>query len=130
MTEKIRTEHTPIQVTILDMETGHVRKSPPFPVGWKDGFGTYWWTEGNGSCDCNRRFVFDGPGFHDQPCQSKRYRIIAVEPLLDGFTLEDFNEYYPVPPPDLLQYTEPALNLVDGFHVSSDADLERRAEIR
>lgn len=83
-----------ITVTILDTQTGEIRQSPPYPEEWKNGgFSTYWWTKGNGSCDCNRKIVFDRED--DANCESVRYRIIAVDPLLDSYTLDDFNDGYP-----------------------------------
>lgn len=81
-----------VRVKLLDTSTGEER--------WADGqwgrFGTWWWTEGNGGCDCNRRLVFSHGDVGDgTPCTSIRYRVVAVEPLLDGYTLDDFNEGYP-----------------------------------
>ena len=43
-----------ITPTFKDLVTGDIRKP-------REGFGdVYWWTEGNGSCDCNRARLFDG----------------------------------------------------------------------
>lgn len=78
----------PIRVTILDTVTGERKQD-----AWS--FGTYWWTEGNGGCDCNRRVVFEGMD-GDHPCENKRYLIVAVEPLLPGYSVADFNGGYPI----------------------------------
>lgn len=46
----------------------------------------YWWTEGNGGCDCNRSMCFAQAGGEptniDVPCGETAYRILR-------FTLED-----------------------------------------
>ena len=84
----------PVVVTILDTQTGQTKRSDEWS---KEDFSTYWWTEGNGGCDCNRRLVFDPGdlGNNNVLCRSVRFRIVAVEPLLDGYTLDDFNDGYP-----------------------------------
>lgn len=38
--------------TFLDLKTGQIAKG--------DDWSFYWWTEGNGSCDCNRAICFEG----------------------------------------------------------------------
>jgi len=75
-----------LTLTIKDRVTGEVQTRATE-------FGTYWWTEGNGSDDCNRRALFF-PDHSDEPCQAKRYIVIGVEPLLQGYSLEDFNLNY------------------------------------
>lgn len=40
----------------------------------------FWWTDGNGACDCNRARMF---GIGEFPC-GKRINILRIEPLLDG----------------------------------------------
>lgn len=80
---------TPIRVKIKDTVTGEEK--------WSEGefatFGTWWWTEGNGGCDCNRRLAMGHKPV--DKCTSVRYRIIDVSPLLNGYTIQDFNEEYP-----------------------------------
>lgn len=79
----------PIKVELLDLVTGE-RK-------WTDEtwskFCTWWWTEGNGSCDCNRALAFDHDG--EDQCETVRYVVVDVKPLLKGYTLDDFNIGYP-----------------------------------
>lgn len=93
----LETEHpyhdVKIRVTILDTLTGRCETDSR----WN----TYHWTEGNGSCDCNRQLLFDAG--HNPDCVSIRYRVIDVEPLLPGYSLEDFNEGYP----DAMDYLDP-----------------------
>jgi hypothetical protein len=38
--------------TFLDLRTGKTAKGSDMPV--------FWWTEGNGACDCNRAIHFEG----------------------------------------------------------------------
>lgn len=83
-----------LKVTVLDTVTGKTHV---------DGRASTWsWTEGNWSCDCNRcpRDV----ELDDEQTKSnenwvcigsKRFLAVAAEPLLDGYTLYDFNENYP-----------------------------------
>lgn len=78
-----------IRVTVLDTETGESRDSV--------NRSTWYWTEGDGGCDCNRDLLFN-PLLHDGPglcLGQKRYVITAAE-LLPGYTLDDFNEGYPL----------------------------------
>ncbi len=87
----------PLTVTVLDTVTGEqgTQNTP---------FGTYWWAEGNGSCDCNRATFFpeqvnEAGNVVDEDtgyCRGCiRYRIVDAQPLLAGYTLADFNEGYP-----------------------------------
>ena len=43
-----------MKVTLLDTKTGEVRDCS----SWLN-FDASWWSEGNGSCDCNRAIAFD-----------------------------------------------------------------------
>lgn len=83
----------PVRVTIRDTVTGDERE------GMK-GMCTWWWAEGNGSCDCNRELAFKPiEKLEGGTCAGYlRYRIVAVDPLLPGYTLADFNQGYPEPP--------------------------------
>ena len=69
-----------IKVTILDTKTGQSTQVEGYPECF--------WTESNGSCDCNR-------GAKDDPCRAERFLIVKVEPMPVGFTIYDFNQYYP-----------------------------------
>ncbi len=71
----------------------------------------WWWTEGNGSCDCNRAKMFpeeidvemdakmrkDHPELkeHQSYCYGEeRFVVIAVNPMPRGYNLDDFNDGY------------------------------------
>lgn len=75
-----------ISVTILDIKTGQTKECH----GWTE----LWWTEGNGSCDCNRA-IFMGHHHLGGVCLGcNRYLIIKVNG--SNLPLEDFNGGYPV----------------------------------
>jgi hypothetical protein len=81
----------------------------------EDGFSVFWWTEGNGSCDCNRAIHFEGvddemnaqqhidkPGLepHQSLCYGcKRFIAIDVGGALEGLSkqqiLSEMNSEYP-----------------------------------
>jgi hypothetical protein len=103
---------TPLTVTVLDTVTGERRTK-------QTKNGTWFWTEGDGSCDCNRHgdFFPENDRFNGaDPCDflapgepycpgCVRYRIVAVEPMLPGYELADFNAGYPdVPEEHELDY--------------------------
>jgi len=73
----------PITVTVLDTVTGRTATD--------SNCCKWWWTDGNGSCDCNREALFD----EDTPCDGclgcHRYLIVAAS----GGLLSDFNHGYP-----------------------------------
>lgn len=83
--------------TFKDLETGETAKST------LDCDFT-WWSEGNGSCDCNRQYAFgrdDGNGF----CLgNKRYIAVDVDGDLEGMEKQnvifELNVGYPVNPDD------------------------------
>ena len=103
-----------MKVTVLDIVTGEKENSEGTQFEDCD---VYWWTEGNGACDCNRAKLFsekidnemDGQMRLEHPelkewqsinintvCYGeKRFLIIEVEPMPEGYTLEDFNDGYP-----------------------------------
>lgn len=57
-------------VTFKDTITGATAKSDyPFSI--------WWWSEGNGACDCNRGNQFDSD--LDHPCNGSVYRYIATD---------------------------------------------------
>jgi hypothetical protein len=88
-----------MNVTILDTKTGKRKDCSD----WHD-FDVYWWTQGNGSCDCNR---FIAMGLEDDDneeddnvdCKCERFLIVDVSGDLEGRTREDIlaesNEDYP-----------------------------------
>lgn len=83
--------------TFLDLRTGKIAKGFDMPL--------FWWSEGNGSCDCNRHQGFPGLGEklameqrrdkprllpHQSVCYgTKRFIAIDVEGDLEGYSKED-----------------------------------------
>lgn len=59
-----------ITVKVLDTITGNIAVSSEHSF--------LWWSEGNGSCDCNRELLFDSDLNWDKPCVSVRYVIIET----------------------------------------------------
>ncbi len=64
------------------MATGEVREvvhwdGPP-PEQWSDEGWEFWWTEGNGACDCVRHPAFEGEKGADMPCGHSQYRLLAL----------------------------------------------------
>lgn len=84
-----------MRATILDTATGE--------TAIDDRPDTWYWTDGNGACDCNRELRFpEVPGVraHNDTgiCQgAQRYLIVAAD--TDLASLEELNSNYP---PDLL----------------------------
>lgn len=79
-----------VDVTILDTETGETIHSGD--TRFADT--TYWfWSDGNGSCDCNRELAFkDGRESEPGVCLgANRYLIIEI----DMGDLDYLNQYYP-----------------------------------
>ena len=80
-------------VTIKDLRTGE--------TAVQEGFGGYYWAEGNGSCDCNRELLFGNVSEARHCIGSNRYLIIKAvdedhdEPLNIPYTLEELNSDYP-----------------------------------
>ncbi len=64
-------------VKILDTEDNSVKWITKYPNA-----SSFWWSEGNGCCDCNRRISFEREtdeytsGDDNIPCTSYRYYII------------------------------------------------------
>jgi hypothetical protein len=71
-----------VSVTIVDTQTGE-RFTKTGSV--------YYWTDGNGSCDCNRAKEIV---FHTACCGCRRYLITSVDPMPSGMNLSDFNDGY------------------------------------
>lgn len=73
-----------IKVQILDRETGETISSEDYSY--------FWWAQGNGSCDCNRRILFGLP--MSDECVSERF-VITHALDEDGNSIEDeLNEGY------------------------------------
>jgi hypothetical protein len=76
--------HSPVTVTILDTVTGETRTDSE----WSP----WYWAYGNGSCDCNRGFLFG----NEHECEQRRYYIVDVEGDDSGYAIgEDYNHGYP-----------------------------------
>jgi len=71
-------------VTIRDNTTGETRVCP-MECEWHE-HSVFWWTEGNFSCDCNRRIVFDGD-VDAAECGHTRFSALYAE-LEDGSKIE------------------------------------------
>jgi len=97
-----------MNVTVLDTKTNKTVSSEQTQFKNMD---IWFWTEGNGGCDCNRAKMFgdevnaemDEQMRKDHPelkewqsyCYGeKRFKIIKVEPMPEGYTLDDFNDGY------------------------------------
>ena len=81
--------HTrPITVSVLDTATSERRTSSDWP--------RYWWTDGNGACDCNRAMLFDDSEDDDDEagcgiCKGcHRYLVVATS----AGPLSDYNAGY------------------------------------
>lgn len=100
-----------MKVTLLDTKTGERRDCS----SWSNGadLGVYWWSEGNGGCDCNRALAFDreGEDHHEEQrlalgleenicLGAKRWLIVEVSGDLEGLTSEqalaEANMEYPL----------------------------------
>lgn len=78
-------------LTIMDSETGKIASTEGTHF---DELDAHWWVDGNGSCDCNRAFLFS-PGLFGSDCLGcKRYLIVAAEGATCGYTVKDFNREY------------------------------------
>jgi hypothetical protein len=89
----------PVTVTLRDTLTAETAVAT--------GFNLWFWSEGNGSCDCNREGYFDNADGNTKEemaemeervgycIGSHRYLVVEVEPMPNGFTLSDFNGSYP-----------------------------------
>lgn len=90
------------QVTIVRVSDGVERiyqdESPWIPAD-EHGLGSvWWWTEGNGGCDCNRALFFAraaGEELETDPiCGEERYRIPFIT-LPDGTRISVDDEFRP-----------------------------------
>jgi hypothetical protein len=97
-----------IKITFKDLTTGEITKDPLFEGN------VFWWTEGNGACDCNRAIACDKndemdaamreahPGIRDWQsyCYGcKRFIAVDVEGDFEGMSktelLAALNREYP-----------------------------------
>jgi hypothetical protein len=76
-------------VRVADGEERVYKDTSPWVPPDETGSGSiWWWTEGNGGCDCNRALFFARAGSEpepedDPPCGETIYRIPSIE-LEDG----------------------------------------------
>lgn len=75
-----------ITVELLDTETGERRMS-------ERQFSAFWWAEGNGSCDCNRRSYFAGNEFDGVCAGATRYLVVRANTT--AYSLDELNHAYP-----------------------------------
>lgn len=95
-----------MKVVLLDTETGE-RKDCSH---WLPEPTVFWWTQGNGSCDCNRALAFGGgdletehrcaQGLDENICFGcRRWRVVAAAGDLEGYSEAEViklaNEGYP-----------------------------------
>jgi hypothetical protein len=96
-----------MKVTILDTKTGEEKCCHDWP---EPGFevDVWWWSGGNGGCDCNRALAYDAEVDEDEASGrcvgSQRFLISKVGGNLEGMTeadvLREVNADYP---PELLE---------------------------
>ena len=85
-----------IDVVVLDTQTGERSNSKDEEMN----FSYWWWSDGNGSCDCNRALLFDRPDDDSGLCAGgKRYVIVAATDAqgnaLSMQDLRELNQSYP-----------------------------------
>jgi hypothetical protein len=79
-------------VTVTENATGEVREV--VMEGTWEANRRFWWTSGNGACDCNRHLAFhgwpdsyedeeEGEGEYDIPCGHERYSVALVPPPIE-----------------------------------------------
>lgn len=74
-----------IQPTILDLKTGKSKKcTHTFSI-----FDVWWWTEGNGSCDCNRILAMGHDWDDFERCECRRFILVDVDGDFEGWTKEE-----------------------------------------
>jgi len=82
-----------------------VERTFRMPAPWPNGPDDFWWTEGNGACDCNRGDFFERAGGNedaDEPCGDSRYLVmrflLSDGRVLDGPDAENAKENADRPP--------------------------------
>lgn len=75
-----------MNVVILDTVTGN--KTP------SQGYDGYWWSEGNGSCDCNRA-IYSGVQIDTEGVCLGCKRFLIVESDNPEYSLAELNQGYP-----------------------------------
>lgn len=102
-------------VKILDTETNSVKW-----IRKVNNYSTFWWSDGNGSCDCNRRIFFERESDEyesddDESCTYHRYYIINT---FDGeeSKYKDLKNDYKYDFDDLHLYNQHYENYTDIFY--------------
>ena len=84
-----------MKVTVLDIVTGEARTRRFGVDGRAEPF---WWAEGDGACDCNRRELFfpeHEPPTEEGICEGcYRYVVVGFDPLPRPWALDELNEGY------------------------------------
>ncbi len=81
--------YEPITVTVLDTQAGKTAKDSRTSA--------YSWALGNWSCDCNRADAFGyGNEWSSRCLGCKRFLVVAATGLMNGYTIADMNEGYPL----------------------------------
>jgi hypothetical protein len=84
-----RTEWVRVVCRIRNNATGEIRERQEECVwdetedGWTGkmiGPSTFWWSDGNMACDCNRSTLFHGAEDHDDSCSDNRYSLELLNP--------------------------------------------------
>lgn len=79
----------PYKIAIRKNETNEVRLYT-MNNDW-DSRGIWWWTEGNGGCDCNRKIFFENHEndiINKTHCSEGRFTLLYIE-LPDGTKIEE-----------------------------------------
>lgn len=91
-------DEKPIMVEIYDTKTGVVQLRKDVGYWNEEGFVDYIWSEGNYSCDCNRKLFFERaqgnePDDTNTPCSfdKNRYEII-VRDLEGNILYSDYSK--------------------------------------
>ena len=73
-------------VGLRENATGSVRFFP-HDSEWHEA-SLWWWSSGNGSCDCNRHLMFHGEFSEDVPCSEQLYTVVGIW-FSDGGEIRD-----------------------------------------
>lgn len=76
-------------VTLLDTKTGRRHETG-------DDFDPFWWAEGNGSCDCNRRLIMGQETTKPKEFCEGAERFLIVAASDDSYSLRELNSDYPI----------------------------------
>jgi len=61
-------------------------------------YANYWWTDGNGGCDCNRAMVFNRAADEpedDIPCSDNLFRVKVVDADSGDAIVDEFEDVTP-----------------------------------